>query len=130
MNDSQVLNTVDGVEITSEMVRLYAKRFAEENVESNQAGFVGAIGGWIEGRGPLDSYLTDSPETRDVFAPVRKAYFAKHGKNSDDVEFSKVTFNEGCEKGRAEKELNEKTAKDHAAEEAAKSEAGEEKAAE
>lgn len=130
MNDQTVLATIEGVDVTSEMVRLFAKRHAEENVESNQAGFIGSIGAWIKGTGTPDAYLTDSPETRDVFAPVRKAYFATKGQNSDDVAFSNVTFNEGCEKGRATKELNEKTAKDHAAEEAAKSEAGEEKAAE
>lgn len=116
MSESQTLATVNGVEITSEMVSLYAQRFAEENVESNQAGFVQAIASWIEGKGVLDSFLTDSPETRDVFAGVRKAHFAANGKNSDEIEFSKVTFAEGVEKGEAEKALIAKTQEDHAAE--------------
>lgn len=113
-DESKVLAVIDGVNVTEEMVSLYADRFAEENVESNQAGLVGSIGSWIKGTGTPDAYLTDSPETRDVFAPVRKAYFATKGQNSDEVEFSKVTFAEGCEKGQAEKELNEKTAKEAA----------------
>ncbi len=119
-DESKVLAVIDGVNVTEEMVSLYADRFAEENVESNQAGLVGSIGAWITGTGTPDSYLTDSPETRDVFAPVRKAYFATKGQNSDEVAFSNVSFAEGCEKGRAAKELNKKTAQDHESEEAAK----------
>lgn len=75
---SQVLNTVDGVEITQEMVDLFAKRF-DMDAASNEAGILGSIGGWITGRGTLDSHLTDSEEGRRMFAPVRAAYFKTLG---------------------------------------------------
>lgn len=68
--------TSNGVEITTEMVAAFCERFNVENVESNQAGVVGSIVGWTEGKGELDAYLCDSPEMRELFAGVRKAYFA------------------------------------------------------
>lgn len=126
---SKVLETVNGVAITEEMVRLFSKRFAEENVPSNQPGFIATIAGWING-GSMDSYLTDSVETREIFHEVRMANFKANGIDPEKTAYSNVTFNEGCEKGRAEKELIEKTRKDKEAEEAAKAAEGQEKASE
>ena len=79
---SHVLNTVNGVDVTQEMVDLFAKRNnvdVKENHGSNLPGVVATIGGWVEGRGELDSALTESEEGRVVFAPVRTAYFKALG---------------------------------------------------
>lgn len=83
-------NTVDGVEITQQMVELYAKRFNIELTAANVPGIVGTIGGWIKGIGTPDSTLTDSVEGRELFAGVRTAYFAKLGQ--PEPAFSNVQF--------------------------------------
>jgi hypothetical protein len=38
--------------------------------------------------------LTDSPETREIFAPLRAAYFEKLGQVSSEVPFSNVSFHD------------------------------------
>lgn len=127
---SKVVSVVSGVEITEEMLSLYAQRYAEENVPSNVPGFIGAIAQWIHG-GSMDSFLTDSPETREAFKEVRLANYKANGLDPASVAYSNVSFAEGVRKGQEEKELIERTRVAHEAEQAAKAEAeSQEKAAE
>jgi len=92
MSDKIVLAEVNGVEITQEMIELYAKRFRIEAVESNVPGIVGSIAGWCEGKGELDAFLTDSPEGHAIFAPVRTAFFKVVTPDQAEPELSKVPF--------------------------------------
>lgn len=74
---SDIVSVVNGVEITQAMVNQYAHRYriSQDNLDA----VVGSIAMWCEGKGELDAYLTDSPETSALFAPVRAAYFTANG---------------------------------------------------
>lgn len=89
MSDT-TLNVIDGVEITKEMVDLYAMRFGVD-ATANMPGILGSLAMWIRGQGELDSYLTDSNETHMQFANLRKAYFNAKGMNAEPAR-SKVSF--------------------------------------
>lgn len=106
-NESKVLNTVEGVEgvgtvdITEKMVKIYAKRHNTEYTEDNLPGLIGSVGGYISGGaggqevGQMsgDAYLFESPETRDIFAPVRRAFEIRTtGKEKDESQYSKVSI--------------------------------------
>lgn len=60
--------------------------------KSNEEGIRQNLEAWERGEGNPDARLTDSPETRDVFAPLREAYFAVHGQKSSEVPYSNVSF--------------------------------------
>ena len=73
---SKVLSTVNGVEITERVARIYAKRFGTSYEESQLPGVLGSLAAWIEGpeAKDADAYLLESPETRDDFATIRDAF--------------------------------------------------------
>ena len=73
---SKVLSTVNGVEITERVARIYAKRFGVSYEESQLPGVLGSLTAWIEGpeAKDADAFLLESPETRDDFKAVREAF--------------------------------------------------------
>lgn len=93
---SNILTVVDEVQVSQEMVDLYAKRFRIDPV-ANQPGILGSIIGWIGGKGELDAHLTDTEEGRAVgFDKVRTAYFKALGQE-EPTEMSKVQFEQIAE---------------------------------
>jgi len=91
---SNILTVVNEVEVSQEMVDLYAKRFRVDPV-ANREGILGSIVGWINGQGTLDAHLTDTEEGRAVgFDKVRTAYFKALEEPS---EMSKVQFEQIAE---------------------------------
>lgn len=106
-NENKVLNTVEGVEgvgmveITEKMVKVYAKRHNTEYSEGNLPGLIASVTGYVNGGqggedlGQLsgDAYLFESPETRELFAPVRRAYELRTtGKEKDESQYSRVSI--------------------------------------
>lgn len=93
---SNILTVVNEVEVSQEMVDLYAKRFRVDPV-ANREGILGSIVGWINGQGTLDAHLTDTEEGRAVgFDKVRTAYFKALGQE-EPSEMSKVQFEQIAE---------------------------------
>lgn len=94
-----ILQSVNGVDITERMCRVYAKRFGGEFRDDQKDGIIGSIGGWITG-GPSgqeaqngDAYLLESPETKDLFKGVREAFEMRTaGRVKSEDEFSKVSI--------------------------------------
>ena len=80
--------------ISQEMIAKYAEKHALELNDSTSEGIRKNLESWERGEGTMDSRLTDSPETREIFAPLREAYFAAHGQVSSEVAFSNVSFND------------------------------------
>lgn len=78
------------IEVSAEMLEAMCERFNVENVESNHDGLIGTLAGWAKGQGELDAYLTDSPEKRELFAEVRKSYFASLG--HEEPAYSNVSW--------------------------------------
>lgn len=60
--------------------------------KSNEEGIRQNLEAWARGEGSPDARLTDSPETREVFAPLRESFWQAHGKVSADIPFSNVSF--------------------------------------
>lgn len=84
--------------VTQAMIERYATLRRLEIAEgselgkSNIEGIRANLESWERGEGNPDARLTDSPETRAVFAPLREAYFAAHGVKTEDMAFSNVSF--------------------------------------
>lgn len=80
------------IEVTAEMLESMCERFNVENVESNYAGFIGTLAEWAKGEDTLDAFLTDSPEKREIFAPIRKSYFESLGR--EEPAYSAVSWDD------------------------------------
>lgn len=78
--------------VTQAMIERYATLRRLELNESNIEGIRQNLEAWERGVGQMDARLTDSPETREVFAPLREAYFAVHGSKSEDIAYSNISF--------------------------------------
>lgn len=78
--------------ITPKMIDAYLLCHRLESNESTREGAVQAIEAYIRGEGVMDARLTDSPETRDLFNPVRNAYFAVHKVDPATTAYSNVSF--------------------------------------
>lgn len=106
-NENKVLNTVEGVEgvgtveITEAMVKVFAKRHETEYSEGNLPGLIasvscyvtGGAGGEEVGQMSGDAFLFESPETRELFAPVRRAYELRtSGAEKPESQYSKVSI--------------------------------------
>lgn len=95
VNKSEVLvqvgNAADAtkIDITKDMVLLYGQRY-KIDPEAMQPGILGDLAAWCMGRGELDAILCDSKESREMFAPIRAAYFKSVGK--PEPEFSNVSW--------------------------------------
>lgn len=91
-----VLATVNGVEITERMARIYAKRYHVEYTEDNVPGIVGALSGFVTGtEQDADSFLFESPETKDDFKALREAHDMRvAGQIKPEDQFSKVSISE------------------------------------
>ena len=87
---SDILSVVNEVEITQAMVDQYAHRYRISPIDNRDA-IVGSISMWCQGQGEMDAYLTDSPEMRDLFAPVRAAFFKSLGATEQPA-FSNVAY--------------------------------------
>ena len=92
---------VGEVQITEAMAKVFAKRHGVEYVESNVPGIVSSLAGYATGGaggeqiGQLsgDAYLFESPETRDMFAHLRKAFEIRTtGKEKPESEYSRVSI--------------------------------------
>lgn len=92
-----IATTPEGVEITKEMATAFAERYGFADVESNYAGTIGTLSKWCRGVGELDAFLCDSPEKRELFAGVRKAYFAALGR--EEPAYSAVSWEDRPEVG-------------------------------
>lgn len=73
------------------MVERYAVLHRLELNASTREGILQTLSAWARGEGNPDSRLTDSPETREVFAPLRHAYFVANGMAVDPA-YSNVSF--------------------------------------
>lgn len=106
-NENKVLNTVEGVEgvgmveVTEKMVKVYAKRHNTEYSEGNLPGLIASVSGYINGGaggediGQMsgDAYLFESPETRELFAPVRRAFEIRTtGAEKPESQYSRVSI--------------------------------------
>ncbi len=106
-NENKVLNTVEGVEgvgmveITEAMVKVFAKRHGTEYSEGNLPGLIASVSGYVTGGaggeevGQMsgDAFLFESPETRELFAPVRRAYELRtSGAEKPESQYSKVSI--------------------------------------
>lgn len=94
---NQVLATVDGVQITERHARIYARRFNVDYVPSNVPGIVGSLTAWVDKTmdEQADSFLLESPETRDEFKAIREAHEDRAGKgHKTEEEMSKVMIEE------------------------------------
>lgn len=106
-NENKVLNTVEGVEgvgtveITEAMVKVFAKRHETEYSEGNLPGLIASVSGYVTGGaggeevGQMsgDAFLFESPETRELFAPVRRAYELRtSGAEKPESQYSKVSI--------------------------------------
>lgn len=78
--------------VTQAMIERYATLRRLELNESNVEGIRQNLEAWEQGKGNPDARLTDSPETREVFKPLRDAYFAVHGVDPETTAFSNVSF--------------------------------------
>lgn len=83
--------------LSREMIEKYAEKRGLDVSDtdfgrSNADGIRLALEAWCRGEGTLDARLTDSPETRDLFAPVRNAYFTALGQ--PEPEYSNVSFHD------------------------------------
>lgn len=84
--------------VTQAMIERYAvlRRLEingdSEIAKSNVEGIRQNLEAWERGEGNPDARLTDSPETREVFKPLRDAYFAAHGVDPSTTAFSNVSF--------------------------------------
>lgn len=66
--------------VTKEMVEAYAKQYGIDLSDGTQKpGVIGALEDWVAGRGEMNAFLTDAVVTRELFAPIREAYFRAHG---------------------------------------------------
>lgn len=66
--------------ITLDMIREYAKFYSINLDDGSQyPGVIGSLVGWEEGKGELNAYLMDSPETNPVFNPLREKYYKANG---------------------------------------------------
>lgn len=107
--ENNVLATVEGVEgvgtvnVTEKMARVYAKRYNVPYVEDNVPGVLASLIGFVNGGAggvhlgnmSCDSFLFHSPETRDLFKPVREAFDIRTtGKVLPEDQFSKVSITE------------------------------------
>jgi hypothetical protein len=105
--ENKVLGTVEGVEgvgpveITEAMVKVFAKRHGTEYSENNLVGLIGSVAGYVHGGaggediGNLsgDAFLFESPETREMFAPVRRAFEIRTmGHEKPESQFSNVSI--------------------------------------
>lgn len=75
--------------ITNDMVEAYA-RFHDISLEdgSQYPGVLGSLKAWEAGVGELNAHIVDAPSLRDIFKPLRDAYFAAKG--VEVPEYSKV----------------------------------------
>jgi len=67
---------------TEEMIQEFGKFFKiDANDESQRPGIIGSLNGISTGHssGNGMAYLLDSPETREIFAPLREAFFKALG---------------------------------------------------
>lgn len=88
--------------VTQEMIEKYAEKRGLEIADgselalSNVEGIRMNLEAWERGEGNPDSRLTDSPETSELFAPLRAAYITAQGGNPEDPAhtLSKVSFND------------------------------------
>lgn len=78
MSDFQI-NPAEGSLVTEEMIAAYAKHYGWENNDDQRPGIIGAIEASAKGEGELDANLYDAEATRELFAPVRSAYFKAKG---------------------------------------------------
>lgn len=99
----KVVANANGVDITENMVKVFAKRHGEQDEPSQWPGHIATLVAWVTGGagsedlGQLegDAFLFESPETRDLFAPIRDAYEMRtHGKLKDVETYSKVSIRE------------------------------------
>lgn len=64
------------------MIQLFARNNGTSLEDGTQyPGVVGALSGWENGRGQLDADLVDAPSLREIFKPLREAYFKALGKD-------------------------------------------------
>lgn len=106
-SENKVLNTVEGVEgvgmveITEAMVKVFAKRHNTEYSEGNLPGLISSVSGYVNGGaggeeiGQMsgDAFLFESPETRELFAPVRRAFELRTaGHEKPESQYSKVSI--------------------------------------
>lgn len=75
--------------ITLDMVKMFAL-FHNVSLEdgSQFPGVVGTLGMWEKGMGELNANLVDAPSLREVFKPLRDAYFT--AQNQPIPEYSNV----------------------------------------
>lgn len=106
MQENKVLATVEGVEgvgmveITEQMAKVFAKRHETEYTADNLPGILSSIAGYVTGgaggeelgQTSGDSFLFQSPETREMFAPVRRAFEARTGKPTENDADSNVSI--------------------------------------
>jgi len=65
------------MEITKDMIEAYAKHYSIDLTDGTQeAGIVGSLTDWAEGKGELDSALVNG---NPVFAPIVEAYYKAKG---------------------------------------------------
>lgn len=77
---------------TDEMITRYAVRYNITLNESTKEGIVQTLNAWARGESNPDSRLTDSVETREIFKPLREAYFHARGGDSSQIAYSNVSF--------------------------------------
>ncbi len=66
--------------ITLDMIQSFASFFGTSLEDGSQyPGVVGSLKEWEQGEGELKAELTDAEATREVFAPLRSAYFKAKG---------------------------------------------------
>lgn len=107
MQENKVLATVEGaegvgmVEITEQMAKVFAKRHETEYTADNLPGILSSLAGYVTGgaggeelgQTSGDSFLFQSPETREMFAPVRRAFELRTLEaETPEEEYSKVSI--------------------------------------
>jgi hypothetical protein len=88
--------------VSMEMIAKYAElrgldiTEGSELAASNIEGIKMNLEAWERGEGNPDARLTDSEETRELFAPLRAAYITAQGGNPEDPAhtYSKVSFSD------------------------------------
>lgn len=66
--------------VSFDMIEKFAAHYGTSIEDGTEIpGIVGTLRGWEAGVGELDASLVDAEATREVFAPLRKAYFAAKG---------------------------------------------------
>ena len=73
--------------ITPEMIVAWANFFGNTSID-DIPGICGSLTDAAEGKGTLPAELFDAVETRDLFKPIRSAYFAALGQ--DEPEYPEV----------------------------------------